>query len=415
MKRGGVITFGALILLCLVQVCCQAAQINATREKQAGTIPAYQEGAKKPNSYSGTKTPAQVSLPDFAKNPAKTITLSAGATAAQIQSAIDAVSKAGGGKVVLAAGQYNLTSALDLKSNVYLTGQGASTVINSSNTNGSPIRISSNDVAIGNFALTGHSKITVGASNVLVHDVTATDVKVTDAAFGIHRATAKGDLVENVAFVNCTAVRSEGHGFQVSGWEEGFGKNFTVKDITFLNCTAEDCGGKSSDNTSKYGAGFDLQEQVHVDGMRLENCTAKGNWEAGFYQEPNYEGCIYRTNNLVLVNCQAENNGNGKLKAEGWHQKEGVGLKHGAGFFIHNGATLTNCTSSNNASAGFLSWDSNYQNPGGILVYSGCKANNESRAGFGNKYGQSGLSLTGCEVDGRSIGMNDLVKNLGYK
>lgn len=367
---------------------------------------------------------AGISLPDFAKKPAATVTVpaAAGDATKAIQSAINSLSRSGG-NVALGAGVFTISDSITLRSNVYLSGRGKLLTTINSTVKNKGIFIREPGAVVGNLGITGHAFIWVGRSDVLVHDVEAKNLFLDQDPGGEEHAAFmiagwNDPDIRNVSFINCRAEKVSTHGFSVAGWMEGpQGSNSRATDISFIGCEAVSCGGhRPSAHKSNWGVGFDLQEQIHVENLLVKDCRALDNWEAGFYQEPNYDKVIFQTKGLVIEDSYAEGNGNRKEAAVGLSTRynlEGTGkaLQHGAGFIIHNNATIKNCVSSGNAIAGFTSWGANFSVAGGKVTYKDCRALKEKRAGFANMYGtyEQGIEMLNCSVDGRGVNTGDLV------
>ena len=136
----------------------------------------------------------------------------------EINNAINAL-PAGGGKVVLLEGTYNLSGTITIgKSNVTLAGMGRSTVLNRA-FNGGLISISANDITCENFCITGNKSTyaTDGTTKGITMSVTNNmrlifkNLTLNNEHWGISLDYSQYSLVEGCIFTDCaTAINGGG-------------------------------------------------------------------------------------------------------------------------------------------------------------------------------------------------------------
>lgn len=116
-----------------------------------GAFSYYLAGKLKPAAVTWNVCDTLDSRPAIPKSHNSTTeTVSAGASAADVQSAIDRAKNAGGGLVLLQAGTYNFTDTINLKSKVAVMGAGYGTILNST----APIMFTAHsvdDAGLGEF------------------------------------------------------------------------------------------------------------------------------------------------------------------------------------------------------------------------------------------------------------------------
>ena len=270
----------------------------------------------------------------------------------QIQAAIDAL-PAGGGRVVLSEGQFEISGDINLRSNVVLVGQGTATILH---LNGSPdhstptlsnVNILIKDVSnveVGGFSITGDAgtravppvgnqnvggAIWIWSQTLDVENIHIHDINGQASSWGeVLVMAAAGRTISRILIENVYAKNVVGYGYIL--WAEPTSLG-TVKDITFLNCIADTCG----DANLTYATGFDLNENMTINGMRVIGCSAISSWESGFHMEGGNT-----VTGVELIGCRSVNNGRKPVPV------------YGSGFFVNN-ARLTNCYGGANALTNF--------------------------------------------------------------
>ncbi len=165
-----------------------------------------------------------------------------------------------------------------------------------------------------------------------------------------------GRIVEDVAFIECTAYDTHTHGFSMNG----INQPKETRNIRFENCVARRCGyGVAGGSRSDDITGFDLQEDNDVDGVQVINCRAEDNWQSGFHFEPGEDkGTIKKA--ISLSGCRAERNGQRNPAAYPYIST------FLSGFYVHFNAAVTDCVSVDNKNAGF------YVEGGSSVVFTRC-------------------------------------------
>ena len=264
---------------------------------------------------------------------------------AEIQSALNALGSAGG-TVTLTGGTFHLSGNLNIPGNVILEGQGPDATRLEWSSGLMQCQGKENFV-LRDFKTTGTGAIFIqNCDRVKVHNVTATvDNSRWGGAFTLW---ASNDVMEDIEFVNCTAVDCGRHGWQ----SDGDGSVKTIKNIRYIDCKAINCGRDSRFSPhGQWTCGFQLAENANIEGCEVVRCYAEGNFEAGFIVEaaPSKKG-------IVLRDCVSKNNG---VKPDNYYNgpdENMYGALFGAGFWLHGDMTVINCTAENNRKAGFAVW-----------------------------------------------------------
>lgn len=260
-----------------------------------------------------------------------------------IQAAIDAMNREGGGTVQFLAKTYLLRSSLQLRSNVTLAGAGR-------------------DVTILDFERRIYGIYSTGTQasgyekNMAIRDLT---VKNSTAAGAIFLTLCSSFSLENISVTGSTnGIQILGcNNFRVSNSESKlntnhgvfiYGSTFTSSAFTLTNVLAQ----------NNFGAGFQIGNPADSSGIAINfsllNCQASGNLLDGFNVTGN-------TNlNSMAVSCISDaNGGDGYDIAIGYISLVGsVGTNNsGGGFNISGvsafGVRLVGCFSSANTGADF--------------------------------------------------------------
>lgn len=201
-----------------------------------------------------------------------------------IQAAIDAVNREGGGTVQLLAKTYDVKRDLTLRSNVVLTGAGK-VVTTLQFTTTSAIR---NESGASNFVI-ANLKTTGGKSNALLLSSCSNFLV---ASVRTESATGDGIRLEDCdefKVDECESTGSTGNGFSVVS-NSGESSRFGIQ---------------SCSSTSNTGAGFLLSVPTTgaINRFRLDSCVAESNTGRGFYLDSPF------VNGGVILSCEASNNG----------------------------------------------------------------------------------------------------------
>ncbi len=260
---------------------------------------------------------------------------------AEIQSALNALGSAGG-TVTLAGGTFRLNGNLNVPGNVVLEGQGpAATRLEWSS--GLMQCRGVREILLRDFMTAGTGAIFIyNCDRVKVHNVTATvDNSRWGGAFTLW---VSSDVMEDIEFVNCSAVDCGRMGFM----NDGEGSPRLIRDIRYIDCRAVNSGRYS--RFSPYGewtTGFAIAENNDLADAVLTGCVAEGSFESGFHIED-----APKITNLVFENCISRYNGQ---KSDGFYNpsEDTHGLHFGSGYWVQGGTTLYNCISEDNGNAGF--------------------------------------------------------------
>jgi len=155
-----------------------------------------------------------------------------------------------------------------------------------------------------------------------------------------------GGNANNVTFLDCQSIDSNGFGWLVGGAIGAF-----VENMTYESCKAVNSG--LFGNLNNWATGYDLSENIPISNVLVSNCIASGSYESGFHIEP------VVAKNVVIDHCISSNNG----------QK--IGFTFGAGYFI--GTTGVMITDSISDSNRFGFWLHNEESGGGrVNIISSC-------------------------------------------
>lgn len=254
-----------------------------------------------------------------------------------------------GGKIILSEGTFKCSDRIIPGANCWLEGQGSDKtiieVVNSSN-GYIPVTVKKPSVTLKGFKLAGQGFIMISTSRVSVQNVVVTGMlggqRYRASGNGMFFIWAEGMVCEDIEFVNCSAIDSNTHGYNING-------NKTpklTKNIRFLGCRAIRCGfGVEGGSRSEWITGFDFHEGQNFDGLLVQDCIAEDNWQCGFHLEPDdWNGTYMR--NIVFKNCASRNNGKRHPKGEESY--------YASGFHGFKNCTMTNCKAENNANCGFF-------------------------------------------------------------
>lgn len=188
------------------------------------------------------------------------------------------------------------------------------------------IRVDYSNSRLANFKITGKPLLAIGvtASHNLVENIIVTVDGSQDLVFVVW---VSNTTLEDIEFRNCAAHDCGRTGF----YAEGDGATQIIKNLRYINCRAINCGKMSRHN--EWVVGFDLGEgPLTVDGLFMQGCYATGSWESGFHLENSV-----LIKNSIIEDCISNNNGRDKTEPA-----------YAAGFLLHNGVTLKNCTANEN-------------------------------------------------------------------
>lgn len=247
-----------------------------------------------------------------------------------IQAAIDAVNREGGGTVQLLAKTYTLTSNINLKSNVSLVGAGKDiTILNFNNVALGVNIIGTSTLSLQNIQI---KDLTIQNSNniagldidfcnfwrleeVRVTSCLQNGIRVQDAGnflmFNVRSDTntssgflfqenSNATAISTFSLINCQADTNTLHGFYLNSDR---GTNYRLYDFTLLNCHAESNGGR--------GFYFNASVAVRMDG-RVANCYSISNTSSGFDVNSN-------VTQIYFIGCIPDSNGIDGLHIDGQH------------------------------------------------------------------------------------------------
>lgn len=264
-----------------------------------------------------------------------------------IQAAIDAVNREGGGTVQLLADTYSLTASINMKSNVLLSGVGSGITI---------LDFGSRIFGITAIGNTASSSINV--SNWGINGVT---VKSSAAAAVIDIDLATSWLLDNIV-INNLAVTGSQKGLRINR-SSGF---------RISNCSIVNCGGN----------GFEILSgnNTTTSGFILTNCDSSGNGGHGYYLNSNTNAI----SNWSFFNCESLVN-----------TGDGFNITYTSGSVTN--FSFNTCSSSQNGGFGY-SFSANVQNVKWYLL-SGCLASFNTSDGYyisGGGSSQSDAVFLGC-------------------
>lgn len=254
-------------------------------------------------------------------------------TSIAIQWALDHASS-----IAMAAGTYDLTTALNLPNNCSLAGAGSSgsgaTILSSS----SLVYINmSNDCLLSSFQTRGD--VIVGAhssssmTNLTLNDISSVGAESKIPACFLFRVSSYATM-NNISMFSCRALDANTYGFLFIGSEKQESTYGSFNNVWLQSCVASGCGVDARPND--YVVGFDLGEMANVNGMVVIHCRAERNWESGFHWEayPSFH-------DIVVQDCDSSDNG----------QK--TRPLYGAGYWLSSSANrgsfeLINCTGTGN-------------------------------------------------------------------
>lgn len=206
-----------------------------------------------------------------------------------LQTALEDVRKAGGGKVTIQAGEYILSKNFEVHSNTQLVGAGMDDTVLKLKNRASPWRV-------GTSSRSGFLRAVYknynNCENILVSDLTLDGNKANqntdaDSKYGRYGYFTEGCTnlhVENVKIRNF-----QGYGFDPHGWKSAPGGPLYGKGLTIVNCVSHDNDWD----------GFTLDQ---TDGMVVSNCYAYNNGRHGF-------NVVTGSRNVVIDNVKTFKNG----------------------------------------------------------------------------------------------------------
>ena len=268
-----------------------------------------------------------------------------------------------GGTIQLTEGTFQTAGWIHpkLNSNFYGAGEDR-TVINVYNPAQyyNPIHLSRPNVHVKGFTLRGMGFFLIRTNNVLIEDVTVTNldlngVRQPAGGNGMFFIWVDNPETGDITFKNCKAIDCNTHGFNMNAnrnvsqeRQEGV-EPWTISNLRFIDCQAIRCGfGMDAGSNSEFSCGFDIQEANNLENVQLINCLAEDNWENGFHCEP---GWYLGTKNFYMENCVSRNNGQRKPVDPPYRDS------YLSGYYVHRNSILKNCYSENNRNAGFFAHD----------------------------------------------------------
>jgi hypothetical protein len=186
-----------------------------------------------------------------------------------------------GGTVQVEKGEYAMAKPVDVPSDARLLGAGSETVFRSAAT--ACFRISeSSNVSLNNFTMVGSGGILVASYKAPSLDIAISNITATldNRSEGAYYVLATDGKVSNVSFVRCSALNCGTNGF-INNGRPGSGM---VENVSYDHCAANGNGLMSRYND--WVVGFDLAERVDVNNISVRDCEATDNWQSGFHFEP---------------------------------------------------------------------------------------------------------------------------------
>lgn len=216
-----------------------------------------------------------------------------------IQWAID--HSVSGKTVLINAGIYTLTSGLNVKRGITLSGVGDTTILR----NGE-IDVYASNVGIKSLRMEGTCHVliaskTAAISNIVIQDVSAT-TGVTPEVFSIKAASYK---VSNIKFIRDIVTNSAANGFTING-------KGPISDVLFDSCKAISNGLINRPTDWVVGFALDSSNSI-IQNVMMIKCEASYNWESGFFLSP-----LITKTGVVLQDCVASYNGQKPDTQEGY-------------------------------------------------------------------------------------------------
>jgi hypothetical protein len=264
---------------------------------------------------------------------------------------------ADGGTVQLTEGTFQTAGWIHPTGNSNFIGAGEDrTVINAYNPTQyyNPIHCYQPNIYIKGFTVRGMGFFLIRTNNIMVEDVTVTNVDVNGVrqpagGNGMYFIWVDNPSTGDITFKNCKAIDCNTHGFNMNANRNVSSDSWTIKNLRFIDCQAIRCGfGTDNGSNSEFSCGFDIQEANNLENVQLINCLSEDNWENGFHAEP---GWYLGTKNFYMENCVSRNNGQRK-PAEAPYRDSYL-----SGYYIHRNSRLVNCLSDHNKNAGFFAHD----------------------------------------------------------
>jgi hypothetical protein len=300
-----------------------------------------------------------------------------------------------GGTIQLTEGTFRTAGWIHPKMNSNLYGAGEDrTVINVYNPTQyyNPIHLSRPNVHVKGFTLRGMGFFLIRTNNVVIEDVTVTNVDIAGTrqpagGNGMYFIWVDNPETGDITFKNCKAIDCNTHGFNMNANRnvtpdrtDGV-EPWTISNLRFIDCQAIRCGfGEAAGSNSEFSCGFDIQEANNLENVYLINCLAEDNWENGFHSEP---GWWLGTKNFYMENCISRNNGQRKPADAPYRDS------YLSGYYIHRNSYLKNCISDHNKNAGFFAHD------GKNTTFDGC-IDIGSTYGFKIVKGCTDMTLKNC-------------------
>ncbi|MGB4478288.1 MAG: hypothetical protein WBI30_05280 [Candidatus Methanoculleus thermohydrogenotrophicum] len=269
----------------------------------------------------------------------------------EIQAALAALPD--GGTVILSDGTFNCAGVITPAAGTTLKGQGPDATFLEFTRDGR-INVDREYVTLDGFHIqgSGYSSgvkwlgvMTIRASHAKIHNITGTaDASIQAVYLLIHDPAVYPQTLEDVEFINCSAVDTGTYGFLHNAWGT---TNKVIKDVRYENCAAINCGRYGAFNP--WVTGFDFAELNDIEGLRVKNCLAEGTLESGFHFEfdPGKVDC-------VLENCISKNNGQKPYPTRPYQQSDMATHYFGCGYYAPNAdVTFINCVAEGNSLYGF--------------------------------------------------------------
>jgi hypothetical protein len=253
-----------------------------------------------------------------------------------IQDAIDMVSGSGGGKVWFPEGTYQLSSELDIPSDVGLHGAGLDSTVLRMATTASATEI----------VKTAPTSATLGSRNIVMQDMTLRGNSNTGVAVqmdALYRSTFERIRVQSITAAGAWA-------FKLQTWQDGADWRPSSRN-SFRDCIALDAPGsmqftKASGDPNSHGGGFNLVERCHFAGYTDKGVFVEhgeGNTFIGTSATASDDNTIgYYVNDTVttFIGCHADSTAGAALAAtvDDWGFPTGVLDNSNIGWYFTDSA-----------------------------------------------------------------------------
>lgn len=206
-----------------------------------------------------------------------------------IQNALEAIRKAGSGKLSILTGTYTLKKNFNVYSNTQVVGAGMDATILKLANKAAPWKVGSSSAS---GFLRAVYKNYNNCQNIRVSSLTLDGNKVNQNTDSNSKYGRYGIFTEGCTNVYIDSVRVrnwQGYGFDPHGWKSAPGGPLYGKTLTIVNCISHDNDWD----------GFTLDQ---TDGMLVQNCYAYNNGRHGF-------NVVTGSRNVVIDNVRSLKNG----------------------------------------------------------------------------------------------------------